>query len=80
MEVVAEGVEDRDDWDLLQRTGCDLAQGAFVSRPMLPEKLPAWIEAWRERVRTSLPVGSVEHHPPAGHLFIASMKKEARAC
>jgi EAL domain-containing protein (putative c-di-GMP-specific phosphodiesterase class I) len=54
MEIVAEGVEDRNDWDLLQRTGCDLAQGAFVSRPMLPEKLPAWIEAWRERVRTEL--------------------------
>jgi EAL domain-containing protein (putative c-di-GMP-specific phosphodiesterase class I)/DNA-binding NarL/FixJ family response regulator len=57
MEIVAEGVEDRNDWDLLQRTGCDLAQGAFVSRPMLPEKLPAWIEAWRERVGTELSVG-----------------------
>lgn len=50
MEVVAEGVEDRDDWDLLRRTGCDLAQGAFVSRPMLAENLPGWIEDWRERV------------------------------
>lgn len=51
MEVVAEGVEDRDDWDLLRRTGCDLAQGAFVSRPMLAENLPGWIESWRERIR-----------------------------
>ncbi|SFN41153.1 EAL domain, c-di-GMP-specific phosphodiesterase class I (or its enzymatically inactive variant) [Nitrosospira briensis] len=51
MEVVAEGVEDRDDWDLLRRTGCDLAQGAFVSPPMLPEHLPGWIESWRERVQ-----------------------------
>jgi EAL domain-containing protein (putative c-di-GMP-specific phosphodiesterase class I) len=58
MEVVAEGVEDRNDWDLLQRTGCDLAQGAFVSRPMLPAELPAWIEAWRERVRSELSVGN----------------------
>jgi EAL domain-containing protein (putative c-di-GMP-specific phosphodiesterase class I)/DNA-binding NarL/FixJ family response regulator len=49
MEVVAEGVEDRDDWDLLRRTGCDLAQGAFVSRPMLAENMSGWIESWRER-------------------------------
>ena len=54
MEVVAEGVQDREDWDLLRRTGCDLAQGAFVSRPMMPEDMPGWIELWRERVRTEL--------------------------
>ncbi|SCX60356.1 EAL domain-containing protein [Nitrosospira sp. Nsp1] len=51
MEVVAEGVEDRNDWDLLRRTGCDLAQGTFMSRPMLAADLPGWIEKWRERVR-----------------------------
>lgn len=54
MEVVAEGVQDREDWDLLLRTGCDLAQGTFVSRPLLPEEIPGWIELWRERVRTEL--------------------------
>ena len=51
MEVVAEGVEDRDDWDLLFRTGCDLAQGTFISRPMLAADLPGWMEGWQERVR-----------------------------
>jgi EAL domain-containing protein (putative c-di-GMP-specific phosphodiesterase class I)/DNA-binding NarL/FixJ family response regulator len=51
MEVVAEGVEDRNDWDLLRSTGCDLAQGTFMSRPMLAADLPGWIEKWRERVR-----------------------------
>ncbi|CAG9931913.1 EAL domain-containing protein [Candidatus Nitrotoga arctica] len=51
MEVVAEGVEDRDDWDLLLRTGCDLAQGTFISRPMLAADLPGWMEGWQERVR-----------------------------
>jgi len=54
MEVVAEGVQDREDWDLLRRTGCDLAQGTFVSRPLLPEEIPGWIELWRERVQTEL--------------------------
>ena len=51
MEVVAEGVEDRNDWDFLYRTGCDLAQGIFISRPMQPDDLPGWIESWRERVQ-----------------------------
>jgi EAL domain-containing protein (putative c-di-GMP-specific phosphodiesterase class I) len=54
MEVVAEGVQDRNDWDLLRQTGCDLAQGMFMSRPMLPADLPGWVETWRERVRTEL--------------------------
>ncbi|SEL23598.1 EAL domain-containing response regulator [Nitrosovibrio tenuis] len=57
MEVVAEGVEDRNDWDLLYRTGCDLAQGVFMSRPMLAADLPGWIERWRERVRTEFLAG-----------------------
>lgn len=56
MEVVAEGVEDRNDWDLLRSTGCDLAQGMFMSRPMMADDLPGWIETWRERVRTELSV------------------------
>ncbi|HET7060609.1 MAG TPA: EAL domain-containing response regulator [Nitrosospira sp.] len=56
MEVVAEGVADRNDWDFLYRTGCDLAQGMFVSRPMRPEDMPGWIQKWRERVRTELSV------------------------
>ena len=50
MEVVAEGVEDRDDWNLLLSTGCDLAQGAFISRPMLAEDLPGWMNLWQKRV------------------------------
>jgi len=51
MEVVAEGVEDRDDWDLLRRTGCDLAQGYFIARPMPAADLPGWIKVWEARVR-----------------------------
>ena len=51
MVVVAEGVEDQEDWTLLQRTGCDLAQGYFIARPMPAADLPAWIDSWGERVR-----------------------------
>ena len=54
MEVVAEGVEDRDDWDLLCRTGCDLAQGYFIARPMPADDLPSWIKVWQVRVAEDL--------------------------
>ena len=32
MKVVAEGVEDQEDWDLVAELGCDQVQGYFVSR------------------------------------------------
>ncbi|CAA0102857.1 Phytochrome-like protein cph2 [Halioglobus japonicus] len=51
MEVVAEGVEDRADWDWLQKMGCDVAQGYFIARPMPAEALPEWLEKWQQRVQ-----------------------------
>jgi EAL domain-containing protein (putative c-di-GMP-specific phosphodiesterase class I) len=51
MEVVAEGVEDRDDWDMVRRTKCDLAQGFFIGRPMPAADLPGWIELWNARMQ-----------------------------
>ena len=49
MEVVAEGVEDREDWDMVRGTGCDLAQGNFIAHPMPAADLPGWIESWNGR-------------------------------
>lgn len=49
MESVAEGVEDRADWDFLRQQGCDLAQGYFIAKPMLAEDLPAWLVDWEAR-------------------------------
>ena len=34
MRVVAEGVEDQETWDLLKASGCELAQGFMVSKPL----------------------------------------------
>lgn len=31
---VAEGVETQQDWDMLKRAGCDIAQGYFIAKPM----------------------------------------------
>ena len=52
MRVVAEGVEDRADWDLLRRSGCDLAQGYFITRPLPPQELRAWHASWKLRLLT----------------------------
>ena len=56
MQVVAEGVEDRDDWDLVRQTGCDLAQGYFIARPMLAQELIDWMPSWSTRCRNGWPV------------------------
>jgi EAL domain-containing protein (putative c-di-GMP-specific phosphodiesterase class I)/AmiR/NasT family two-component response regulator len=47
MKSVAEGVEDQSDWDFLRQTGCDLAQGYFIARPMPADQLPDWISRWK---------------------------------
>ena len=50
MKTVAEGVEDREDWDLLRRQNCDLAQGYFIGRPMPAGKLRSWLTGWEARI------------------------------
>jgi EAL domain-containing protein (putative c-di-GMP-specific phosphodiesterase class I) len=52
MTAVAEGVEDRADWDFARAAGCDIAQGYFIGRPMPAEALPDWIRLWRKRSET----------------------------
>lgn len=49
MVSVAEGVQHRPDWDLLNRLGCDVMQGYFVARPMSEEGLEAWAMQWMMR-------------------------------
>ena len=43
MKVVAEGVEDQQDWDLVASMGCDQVQGYFVSRPLPFVQLLKWL-------------------------------------
>ncbi len=44
MKVVAEGVEDEDDWDLVASVGCDQVQGYYISRPLPFRQLVQWLE------------------------------------
>ncbi len=44
MTVVAEGVEDQRDWDVVAELGCDQVQGYIVSRPLPFTHLVKWLE------------------------------------
>jgi EAL domain-containing protein (putative c-di-GMP-specific phosphodiesterase class I) len=46
LESVAEGVEDARTWDVLAALGCDMAQGYFISRPLLAEEVLPWLARW----------------------------------
>jgi EAL domain-containing protein (putative c-di-GMP-specific phosphodiesterase class I) len=47
LQVVAEGVEDRDSLDMLRSLGCDYVQGYHVSPPLRPEDFESWLAAWQ---------------------------------
>jgi EAL domain-containing protein (putative c-di-GMP-specific phosphodiesterase class I)/signal transduction histidine kinase/DNA-binding response OmpR family regulator/HPt (histidine-containing phosphotransfer) domain-containing protein len=49
MKVVAEGVEDQDDWDLMAEVGCDQVQGYFVSRPLPFGNLVKWLDEQKSK-------------------------------
>lgn len=44
--AVAEGVETREEWDLVNELGCDMAQGWFIAHPMPGEDLADWLIGW----------------------------------
>ena len=57
LSVVAEGVEEEEQWDPLARLGCDTIQGWLVSRPLPPERIAPFLADW-ERKRAGMPVPS----------------------
>jgi diguanylate cyclase len=44
LRVVAEGVETENDLTMLDRLGCDEAQGYFIAKPLPAEEFEAWLE------------------------------------
>lgn len=49
--VIAEGLENVEDLDVLREMGCEFGQGFFIARPLSPAALATWV--------TEHPVGSV---------------------
>lgn len=49
IKTVAEGVENEADWSFLDGSGCDLAQGFFIGKPMRALELNDWKVQWAER-------------------------------
>ncbi len=45
---IAEGVETIEDGIMLQKLGCDIAQGNIIAKPMPAEDLNAWIDNWQQ--------------------------------
>lgn len=54
MGIVAEGVETREDWNLIASMGCHTIQGYFVSRPMPGAEMIPWLDEWRQRAEAEL--------------------------
>ena len=46
--AVAEGVENRADWDLLRSLGCNLAQGYLIAKPMSAGDFMNWVRTPQE--------------------------------
>ena len=54
---VAEGVETKDDWDLVAKKGCDIVQGYFVAKPMPANEFMQWKEQWDQQHNLSTVAG-----------------------
>ena len=51
--TVAEGIENEEIWSKLDALGCDLGQGYWIGRPMAPDEIGSWRDAWIQRWGTS---------------------------
>lgn len=48
LQTVAEGVETKEDWTLVEELGCDFVQGYYIAMPMSANEVRAWAMNWQE--------------------------------
>lgn len=46
MNLIAEGVEDEAEWDLMDSLNCDVVQGYYISKPMPADEFPDWLKEY----------------------------------
>jgi EAL domain-containing protein (putative c-di-GMP-specific phosphodiesterase class I) len=46
MQIVAEGAETREDWNLVEELGCDYVQGFYCARPMGNADFEQFLQSW----------------------------------
>ncbi|GAA4501581.1 EAL domain-containing protein [Gluconacetobacter tumulicola] len=54
MSIVAEGVETKQQLELLDELGCPVVQGFLISHPLEVEHLPGWVRTWQQSYPASL--------------------------
>jgi EAL domain-containing protein (putative c-di-GMP-specific phosphodiesterase class I)/DNA-binding response OmpR family regulator len=72
MQVVAEGIEDTADRQLLMELGCGIGQGYLFARPMAPDALSGWLQSWPNR--------AAGRDPDAGLLNVRPQPVVRNAC
>jgi EAL domain-containing protein (putative c-di-GMP-specific phosphodiesterase class I) len=50
LRLVAEGVENQQDWDLIADSGCDEVQGFFIAKPMPAQEFIDWKFDWESKL------------------------------
>ena len=50
LNLVAEGVEKQQDWDLIASSGCDEVQGFFIAQPMAAQEFIDWKIDWESKL------------------------------
>lgn len=56
LKSTAEGVETIEQWDMLRKMGCDIAQGYWLSRPMAEAAVADWVADWGASFKQPVPV------------------------
>lgn len=74
MQVIAEGVESIEQGSLLQRLGCQQAQGYVIAKPMPAAAIPEWIQRWR-----AVPVWTEQQPVATLHLPLLYAEVEHRS-
>lgn len=55
LSVIAEGVEDLEVWNRLKNSGCDIAQGYMISKPLNVEAFHQWLKETEWKLQDSAP-------------------------